>query len=84
MGDCYHPRIVLTVREARVFSERLRGLSVKEIAVELHISPHTARHHIEHIYKKLGAHSQRQAVNAILGSKCQKCYIGILALYTKG
>jgi len=40
-----------------------RGLSSKEIANTLVISPKTARNHIEHIYTKIGASSR---VNASL------------------
>ena len=35
-----------------------RGLSSKEIAPRLVISPKTARNHIEHIYTKIGATSR--------------------------
>ena len=35
-----------------------RGMSSKEIANELVISPKTARNHIEHIYAKIGANSR--------------------------
>jgi DNA-binding NarL/FixJ family response regulator len=32
----------------------VRGLSHREVAAELVISPKTARNHIEHVYAKLG------------------------------
>jgi DNA-binding NarL/FixJ family response regulator len=35
-----------------------RGLSSKDIAAQLVISPKTARNHIEHIYSKIGASSR--------------------------
>ena len=38
-----------------------RGLSSKEIATQLVISPKTARNHIEHIYVKIGASSRATA-----------------------
>ena len=38
-----------------------RGLSSKEIAARLVISPKTARNHIEHIYVKIGASSRATA-----------------------
>jgi len=41
-----------------VLSLLARGLSSKEISVELVISPKTARNHIEHIYTKTGATSR--------------------------
>jgi len=45
----------LTAREVDVLRLVARGLSSKEIATELVISPKTARNHIEHIYVKIGA-----------------------------
>ncbi len=45
----------LTAREIDVLRLVARGLSSKEIATELVISPKTARNHIEHIYMKTGA-----------------------------
>lgn len=44
----------LTAREVDVLRLVARGLSSKEIAAELVISPKTARNHIEHIYAKTG------------------------------
>lgn len=48
----------LTAREVEVLRLVARGLSSKEIAAELVISPKTARNHIEHIYAKIGATSR--------------------------
>ena len=48
----------LTAREVDVLRLVARGLSSKEIATELVISPKTARNHIEHIYVKTGATSR--------------------------
>jgi DNA-binding CsgD family transcriptional regulator len=48
----------LTAREVEVLRLVARGLSSKEIASELVISPKTARNHIEHIYVKIGASSR--------------------------
>ncbi len=45
----------LTTREVDVLRLLARGLSSKEIAAQLVISPKTARNHIEHIYAKTGA-----------------------------
>ena len=48
----------LTAREVDVLRLVARGLSSKEIASELVISPKTARNHIEHIYVKTGVTSR--------------------------
>lgn len=44
----------LTSREVEVLRLLVRGLSHRDIAAELVVSPKTARNHIEHIYTKLG------------------------------
>jgi HD-GYP domain-containing protein (c-di-GMP phosphodiesterase class II) len=51
----------LTAREIDVLRLVARGLSAKEIATELVISPKTARNHIEHIYVKIGASNRATA-----------------------
>jgi predicted ArsR family transcriptional regulator len=38
------------------------NLSQPEIAAELHVSRHTVRTHMSHLYAKLGAHSRTEAV----------------------
>jgi HD-GYP domain-containing protein (c-di-GMP phosphodiesterase class II) len=48
----------LTAREIDVLRLLARGMSSKQIASELVISPKTARNHIEHIYAKIGASSR--------------------------
>ena len=48
-------RVEFTARELEVLRLVARGLSSKDIAAELVISPKTARNHIEHIYVKIGA-----------------------------
>jgi HD-GYP domain-containing protein (c-di-GMP phosphodiesterase class II) len=45
----------LTVREVEVLRLLARGLSTKEIAKQLVVSPKTAANHIEHIYSKINA-----------------------------
>jgi len=48
----------LTSREVDVLRLLARGLSSKQIAVELVITPKTARNHIEHIYAKIDTSSR--------------------------
>jgi HD-GYP domain-containing protein (c-di-GMP phosphodiesterase class II) len=45
----------LTTREVEVLRLLARGLSTKEIARQLVVSPKTAANHIEHIYSKINA-----------------------------
>ncbi len=51
----------LTDREVDVLRLVARGLSSRQIADRLVISPKTARNHIEHIYAKIGASSRASA-----------------------
>ena len=51
----------LTAREVDVLRLVARGLSSKEVASRLVISPKTARNHIEHIYVKIGSSSRVEA-----------------------
>jgi len=51
----------LTAREVEVLKLLALGLSNKEIAARLVISPKTAGNHIEHIYSKIGANSRAAA-----------------------
>jgi DNA-binding NarL/FixJ family response regulator len=48
----------LTVREVDVLRLVARGMSSRQIADRLVISPKTARNHIEHIYTKIDASSR--------------------------
>ena len=51
----------LTAREVDVLRLAAQGLSSRQIAQRLVISPKTARNHIEHIYVKIGASSRATA-----------------------
>jgi HD-GYP domain-containing protein (c-di-GMP phosphodiesterase class II) len=51
----------LTSREVDVLRLVARGLSSKEIAARLVISPKTTRNHIEHIYSKIGVSNRAAA-----------------------
>ena len=51
----------LTAREVEVLRLLARGLSNKEIAARLVISPKTVGNHVEHIYTKIDASSRAAA-----------------------
>jgi HD-GYP domain-containing protein (c-di-GMP phosphodiesterase class II) len=51
----------LTAREVEVLQLVARGLSTKQVAAQLVISPKTARNHIEHIYAKAAVKNRAQA-----------------------
>ncbi len=51
----------LTEREVDVLRLLARGLSNKEIAQRLVITPKTAGNHVEHIYAKIGASTRATA-----------------------
>jgi DNA-binding CsgD family transcriptional regulator len=49
----------LTARERQVAALLARRATNAEIAAALGVSPHTARHHTEHVLQKLGLNSRR-------------------------
>jgi DNA-binding NarL/FixJ family response regulator len=49
---------LLSTREQDVLMALAAGLSAKEVADQLGISPHTARNHTKAVYRKLGLHSR--------------------------
>ncbi|HKJ94191.1 MAG TPA: response regulator transcription factor, partial [Gammaproteobacteria bacterium] len=51
----------LTTREVEVLRVLCRGLSRRQIARTLHISESTVRHHLEHIYDKIGVTTRTAA-----------------------
>jgi DNA-binding NarL/FixJ family response regulator len=51
----------LTPREMQVAMLLAEGRSNFEVASVLKVSPHTARHHTQHVLAKLGVHSRAQA-----------------------
>jgi DNA-binding NarL/FixJ family response regulator len=53
---------VLTIREREVLQLLAQGLSQKEIALQLYLSPKTVNSHAERLYEKLSVHSKTQAV----------------------
>jgi DNA-binding NarL/FixJ family response regulator len=54
-------RYGLTLREAQVAVLLVEGRSNSDVAEQLRISPHTARHHTQSILSKLGVHSRGAA-----------------------
>lgn len=63
--EALRQRFGLTRKEACVALLLAERKSTPEIARELHISPHTARHHVRRVLAKLGIRSRR-AVPAVL------------------
>lgn len=53
---------LLSKREQEIVREIEKGLSYKEIAERLHISPHTVHTHIKKIYEKLQAKDRQEAL----------------------
>jgi DNA-binding CsgD family transcriptional regulator len=56
------PPVLLTPREIEVLGALGNGLTNKEVARLLGISPHTVKFHIESLFRKLGAASRAEAV----------------------
>jgi DNA-binding CsgD family transcriptional regulator len=52
----------LTVSETRVLRYLPTHMGTPEIAAELFLSANTVKTHLRHLYRKLGAHSRREAV----------------------
>ncbi len=57
----------LTDRESQMALMIAKGLSNKEIASELGISPATVRTHIYNLYRKVGAQSRVELINKLRG-----------------
>jgi len=51
----------LSEREGQVLQLAARGLTLKEIGRDLGLSVHTARHHLEHVYEKIGVSTRAGA-----------------------
>src|SRR2546430_2696894 len=52
----------LSRREVEVLRLAAKGLTTREIADQLYISPKTADHHIQHVYTKIGVTSRPAAM----------------------
>jgi DNA-binding NarL/FixJ family response regulator len=61
-GDGAESARRLSRREADVLQLMADGASNQEIAEQLHLSHHTVRNHVQHIFARLGAHSKLEAV----------------------
>jgi DNA-binding CsgD family transcriptional regulator len=56
------PAEPLTVSETRVLRYLPTNMGAPEIAAELFLSANTVKTHLRHLYRKLGAHNRREAV----------------------
>ncbi len=57
----------LTNREKEILEWLSKGLTYKEIAANLYLSPETIRKHVYHIYEKLHVTNRIEAVNKFFG-----------------
>jgi PAS domain S-box-containing protein len=62
-------KIGLATADLRILELLARGLSNREIAVELHRSPHTIKDHIARIMQRLGARRRAEAVATAINLK---------------
>jgi DNA-binding CsgD family transcriptional regulator len=54
-------RYRLTPAETRVMKLLAQGKTNRQIAADLRVSVHTVRHHVEHVFEKVGIHSRSAA-----------------------
>ena len=59
-------RYNLTIKEAEIFRQLVRGLKNNDIALELHMQAQTLRDHLRSIYKKCGVKSKLDLVRSII------------------
>jgi DNA-binding CsgD family transcriptional regulator len=57
----------LTPRERQVVAFVVDGLATKQLAEELHISPHTVQDHLKAIFAKTALSSRRELVSHLAG-----------------
>jgi DNA-binding NarL/FixJ family response regulator len=58
----------LTPQELQIARFVAQGLSNKEVAAQLFLSPRTIEHHLRHVFSKLGIKSRTQLARIPLGS----------------
>jgi two-component system response regulator DesR len=56
------PASALTTRERHVLDLLATGATNREIAADVHLSPHTVKEHVSSLYRKLGARNRAGAV----------------------
>lgn len=69
MAEPASPHYDLTAQEKSVLRLLADGRSTKAIATDLKISAATVRNHVEHILRKLSAHSRTEAVVRVIREK---------------
>lgn len=65
LDDVLRDRYRMTRRESSVAVAFGAGSTLAAIAASLGVSAHTARHHLERIYQKLGVNSRTQAISRL-------------------
>lgn len=60
---------LLTLREQQMLNGLLRGLSDKDLAMEMKIAPSTVHTHMRQLFKKLGVHSRSEAIQSFLAAR---------------
>jgi PAS domain S-box-containing protein len=63
--DASTPPAHLTPRQAEVLRLLEQGLSTKQIAQELHLSPETVKNHVRHLLRALSVNTRLEAVAAV-------------------
>jgi DNA-binding CsgD family transcriptional regulator len=58
--------LALSARQLEVARLLASGASVKLVAARLGITVHTARRHVEHVYRRLGVHSRAELVRVVV------------------
>jgi DNA-binding NarL/FixJ family response regulator len=70
--DCLNSDIIspapsqISAAQNRVFQKLLKGLSDKEIAHELKISPKTVHQHVQAIFRTMGVHSRPELLASFI------------------